>query len=59
MNGSSSKSSSKSRVRTLFNVESESEEEAEMNNWIENVQKYNGLTQTAIDSLCSMEFEGG
>jgi hypothetical protein len=59
MNGSSSKSSSKSRVRTLFNVESESEEEAEMNNWIENVQKYNGLAQTAIDSLCSMEFEGG
>ena len=30
-----------------------------MKNWIENVQKYNGLPQSAIDSLCSMEFEGG
>lgn len=29
-----------------------------MNNWIENVQKYNGLPQAVIDSLCSMQFEG-
>lgn len=30
-----------------------------MNNWIENVQKYNGLPQQAIDSLLTIEFEGG
>lgn len=30
-----------------------------MAEWIENVQKYNGLAQSAIDSLLTMEFEGG
>lgn len=30
-----------------------------MHNWIENVQKRNGLPQTAIDALVTMEFEGG
>jgi hypothetical protein len=32
----------------------EQEEEQEMNEWIENVQKYNGLPQAAIDSLLSL-----
>ena len=35
------------------------EDEQEMQEWIEQVQKQNGLSQTAIDSLLSMEFEGG
>ncbi len=30
-----------------------------MAEWIENVQKLNGLPQSAIDSLLTMEFEGG
>lgn len=30
-----------------------------MNQWIESVQKHNGLSQQAIDSLLTMEFEGG
>ena len=30
-----------------------------MNQWIESVQKHNGLPQQAIDSLLTMEFEGG
>lgn len=29
-----------------------------MNNWIENVQKYSGIPQEMIDSLCSLEYEG-
>lgn len=40
-------------------IECESEEEQEMNHWIESVQKHSGLPQQAIDSLLTMEFEGG
>lgn len=29
-----------------------------MNSWIENVQKYSGLPQQAIDALVTIEFEG-
>ena len=29
-----------------------------MNAWLNEVQKYNGLPQSAIDSLCAMEYEG-
>lgn len=30
----------------------------DMNSWLSEVQKYNGLSQDAIDSLISMEYEG-
>ena len=30
-----------------------------MNQWIESVQKHNGLPQQSIDTLLTMEFEGG
>lgn len=30
-----------------------------MQEWIEQVQKQNGLSQQAIDSLLTLEFEGG
>ena len=30
----------------------------DMNAWLNEVQKYNGLAQTAIDSLLEMEYEG-
>ena len=30
----------------------------DMNAWLNEVQKYNGLPQSAIDSLCAMEYEG-
>ena len=37
----------------------EEEDEHEMQEWIEQVQKQNGLSQEAIDSLLTIEFEGG
>ena len=30
----------------------------DMNAWLDEVQKYNGLPQASIDSLCAMEYEG-
>jgi hypothetical protein len=30
-----------------------------MNNWIENVQKHSGVPLEAINSLVTLEFEGG
>lgn len=58
ISGNNSRFDLKRKVNKHDYVESEGEDEQEMNNWIENVQKYNGLPQEAIDSLCSMEFEG-
>lgn len=38
--------------------ELEEEQQQEMQDWIDQVQKYNGLPQEAIDSLLTIEFEG-
>ena len=48
----------KNKVCYLKYLEVEEEEEQQMESWIQEVQKYTGLSQHVINSLLTVEYEG-